>query len=121
MHQGQDARGWLVAPAVLILGVLFVYPVSALLLLSVTSPAPGLQNFATLVEAPVYLRALWNTVVISGSVTLLCVLLGYPIAYTMANASPRLGGCSSSPCSSLSGRASWCAPSPGWSCCRNGD
>ena len=49
-----------------------------------------MQNFAKLIEAPVYLRALWNTVIISGSVTLLCVLLGYPIAYTMAHAGARL-------------------------------
>ena len=34
-----DARGWLVAPAVLILGVLFVYPVAALLLRA--SPRPS--------------------------------------------------------------------------------
>jgi putative spermidine/putrescine transport system permease protein len=79
-----------VTPAVLVLGVLFVYPVATLLLLSVTSPQPGLQNFATLISAPVYLKALWNTVIISGSVTLLCALLGYPIAYTMAHSSPRL-------------------------------
>ena len=41
-------------------------------------------------RAPVYLKALWNTIVISGSVTLLCVFLGYPIAYSMAHAGERL-------------------------------
>ena len=40
MHDGRDARGWLVTPAVLILGLLFAYPVAALLLMSVTSPQP---------------------------------------------------------------------------------
>jgi putative spermidine/putrescine transport system permease protein len=90
MHEASDARGWLVSPAVLLLGVAFAYPVAALLLMSVTSPQVGLQNFATLLEAPVYLKALWNTVLISGSVTLLCGLLAYPIAYTMAHARPRL-------------------------------
>ncbi len=85
-----DARGWLVAPALLVVGVLFAYPVSRLLLLSVTEPAPGLQNFRKLIESPVYLKALWNTIVISGSVTLLCVFLGYPIAYSMAHAGQRL-------------------------------
>ena len=44
----------------------------------------------TLVTVPVYLKALGNTVVISGSVTLLCAFLAYPIAYTMANAGRRL-------------------------------
>jgi putative spermidine/putrescine transport system permease protein len=90
MSYSSDARGWLVAPALLIVGALFVYPVSWLLLLSVTDPEPGLQNFRKLIESPVYLKALWNTIVISGSVTLLCVLLGYPIAYAMAHAGERL-------------------------------
>jgi putative spermidine/putrescine transport system permease protein len=86
MNDRIDARGWLVLPALLIVGVLFAYPVSWLLMLSVTDPEPGLQNFRKLVEASIYLKALWNTIVISSSVTLLCVLLGYPIAYAMAHA-----------------------------------
>jgi putative spermidine/putrescine transport system permease protein len=84
-----DRRAWLVLPAVLIVAVLFVYPVSWLLARSITEPALGLQNFKQLIETPVYLKALWNTIIISGSVTLLCVLLGYPLAYTMAHASER--------------------------------
>lgn len=86
MNDRIDARGWLVLPALLIVGVLFAYPVSWLLLLSVTDPEPGLQNFRKLIETSIYFKALWNTVIISGSVTLLCVLLGYPIAYAMAHA-----------------------------------
>jgi putative spermidine/putrescine transport system permease protein len=90
MNDRSDARAWLVAPAILIVGVLFVYPVSWLIARSVTDPVPGLQNFRHLIETSIYLKALWNTIIISGSVTLLCVLLGYPIAYTMAHASQRL-------------------------------
>ena len=90
MNDRSDARAWLVAPAILIVGVLFVYPVSWLIARSVTDPVPGLQNFRQLVQTPVYFKALWNTILISGSVTLLCVILGYPIAYTMAHASERL-------------------------------
>ena len=90
MNGRVDARCWLVLPATLIVGVLFAYPVSWLLALSVTDPAPGFQNFRKLIEAPVYLKAFWNTIIISGSVTLLCALLGYPIAYAMAHAGDRL-------------------------------
>jgi putative spermidine/putrescine transport system permease protein len=89
MNDRGDRRAWLVLPAVLIVGVLFVYPVSWLLARSITEPAVGLQNFKQLIETPVYLKALWNTIIISGSVTLLCVVLGYPLAYTMAHASER--------------------------------
>jgi putative spermidine/putrescine transport system permease protein len=90
MHDRSDLRAWLVLPAVLIVGVLFAYPVSWLLAKSVTEPLVGLQNFKQLMETPVYLKALWNTIVVSGSVTLLCVLFGYPLAYTMAHAGERL-------------------------------
>ena len=83
-YQDRHARSWLVAPAPCSsLGVLFVYPVSRLLLLSVTEPVPGFK-ISKADRGPVYLKALWNTIVISGTVTLLCVFLGYPIAYTMA-------------------------------------
>ena len=56
---------------------------------SFSDPAWGLQNFRVLIDRPVYLRALGNTVVVSATVTAVCLLLGYPLAYTMANAGPR--------------------------------
>ena len=85
-----DSRSWLVAPAVAVLGIVFVYPVFWLLLRSFSDPLWGLQNFRALIDHPVYLRALANTVVVSGTVTVFCLLLGYPLAYTIANARPRV-------------------------------
>lgn len=87
---GIDGRSWLAAPAVLLLSVVFVYPVLWLVLRSVSDPSWGLQNFRILVVQPVYFRALWNTIVISATVTGVCLVLGYPFAYTIANAAPRL-------------------------------
>lgn len=80
---------WLIAPACLLLGVFFVWPVFWLLLKSVTFPSPGVANFVALVERPVYLRVLWNTIMISASTAVLCALIGYPLAYTMANTGAR--------------------------------
>lgn len=85
-----DSRSWLVAPAAALLLVVFVYPVFWLLLRSFSDPTWGFQNFRILIERPVYLRALGNTVVVSGTVTIVCLLLGYPLAYSIANAGPRL-------------------------------
>lgn len=82
--------GWLIAPAVGVLLVFFAYPVFWLLLRSATDPHWGMQNFVTVFERPVYLRVLWNTVAISGMTTLFCLLIGYPLAYTMANGSERV-------------------------------
>lgn len=85
-----DSRSWLVAPAAAILLIVFVYPVFWLLLRSFSDPVWGFENFRTLIDHPVYLRALWNTVVVSGTVTAFCLLLGYPLAYSIVNAGPRL-------------------------------
>lgn len=77
----------LILPAALLLVVVFGYPVVWLLMRSFSDPQWGLQNFEVLLTRPVYLKTLWNTVAISGTVTLVCAVLGYPLAYSMANGS----------------------------------
>lgn len=79
--------GLLSLPAVTLLLVAFVYPISTLLLRSVSVPHWGLQNFAVMWNRPVYLEVLLNTAKISGFVTLACAILAYPFAYTMATSS----------------------------------
>jgi putative spermidine/putrescine transport system permease protein len=86
----RDPHLLLVAPAALLLVACFAGPVVWLLARSVLEPEPGLQNYARLFEAPVYLRVLSNTVTISATVVIFCLLIGYPVAYTMAQAGPRL-------------------------------
>lgn len=81
--------GWLILPALALLVVFFAYPVFWLLLKSLSEPAWGVANYVALVERPVYLRVLWNTVVISATTTFFCALIGYPLAYTMATTSDR--------------------------------
>jgi putative spermidine/putrescine transport system permease protein len=85
-----DRRAWLVVPPMALLLVIFVYPVGVLLLRSVSDPTWGLQHYERLIERPVYLRVLWNTAVISFTVTAVCLAFGYPVAYTMAHASQRV-------------------------------
>ncbi len=76
-------------PAVLLLAAFFVYPVFWLLMRSFSQPEWGVQNYQALVERTVYARVLWNTISISGLTTIGCLLIGYPLAYTMATASER--------------------------------
>ena len=83
-------RALLVVPALILLFCVFAYPVGSLLLRSLSDPVWGLQNFRAIIEQPVYFNALRNTVGISGSVTLICLLAGYPLAYTIAQASGRM-------------------------------
>jgi putative spermidine/putrescine transport system permease protein len=81
---------WLGLPAILLLLGIFVLPVSLFMLKSVTDPVVGIQNFAQVTKDSLYAKVLWNTVLISGTTTLITLVIGYPVAYTMAHASGRL-------------------------------
>jgi putative spermidine/putrescine transport system permease protein len=68
--------------------VVFVAPLVSVLARSFTDPTPGLGNYADFFRSPVYLDVLGNTFRISGLVTLVSLLLGFPYAYLMTLASP---------------------------------
>ncbi|MBL8703786.1 MAG: ABC transporter permease [Rhodospirillales bacterium] len=91
---GEDKAGWqlsrrynwlLIAPAFFLL-VFFLWPLMRVVVRSFVDPAPGLANYQAILASPVYLRVLYNTVETAAVVTLLCLLIGYPIAYVMARA-----------------------------------
>ena len=85
-----DPNLLLVLPAALLMAACFAWPVGRLLLQSVTQPHLGLGNYEALFTHPVFGLVLWNTVGISATVDLLCLLIAYPVAYTMATTSPRI-------------------------------
>jgi ABC-type spermidine/putrescine transport system permease subunit I len=76
-------------PLVLLLLALFIWPVASLLGLSFGDHGFTLANYRRLIEVPVYRGVLFNTFAISAMVTVLCVLLSYPLAYLMATVGPR--------------------------------
>lgn len=84
----QDRRALLVIPAAALLLAAFVYPVFWLLLRSASDPVWGLHNYTAALGEVIYLKVLWNTVAISGATMILCLLFGYPLAYTMVHARP---------------------------------
>jgi len=85
-----DRKALLLIPALALLAAVFFVPVATLLLRSLSDPALGLQNYRAIATQPVYVRALWNTVEISVTVTLICLAAGYPLAFSMARASARV-------------------------------
>lgn len=89
---GRRETGVLLLPALAWLGVLFVYPIGRLFYLSLFGPALTLRHYAKLVGAPVYLKILANTFEISLVVTLLALVLGYPVAFLLATARARTAG-----------------------------
>lgn len=75
----------LVAPALFLL-VFFIWPIARVVLRGFTDPQLGLSNYHQVFASPVYLEVLWNTIEIAAVVTILSLLIAYPIAYAMAHA-----------------------------------
>jgi putative spermidine/putrescine transport system permease protein len=81
----------LVAPAALTIIVLFVIPISYVLLLSVTDPTLSLNHYRRLFNVPLYADVMVNTFRTSLIVMGVCLLLGYPLAYVMARRNDIIG------------------------------
>ena len=90
----REARRYLLllAPAVLVLLALFVYPLLGIADRSIYKPRVGytLDYYTQIWRVPVYLTVIWRTFQISALVTLLCLALGYPLAYLLATLRPRV-------------------------------
>ena len=89
-------RAAFLGPGLLYLAVFMLVPLA--LILSFTFFERGrfggivyeftLDNYTRAIE-PIYLKVLWNSVLIAGITTLLAVLLGFPAAYFIANLSAK--------------------------------
>lgn len=79
----------LLAPLGLYLIFFFVVPLVDVAIMSVTHPRPTLANYQRVFTGGLYQYALVNTFLTAASVTLLCLLAGYPVAYLMAHSSRR--------------------------------
>jgi mannopine transport system permease protein len=86
-----DPRGFsraqsllLAAPAIAALLVFFVAPLSTLVSESLTAPHLGLQNYVKALGSDLYLFILWRTIRLAFIVTILALLMGYPVALTMS-------------------------------------
>jgi putative spermidine/putrescine transport system permease protein len=85
-------NGLLLLPALAWLGVLFVYPIGRLFYTSLFTPAFSLRHYAKILGTPVYAKVFANTFEISVTVTLLALVLGYPLAFLLAAAGRRASG-----------------------------
>lgn len=84
----QERFALLILPAILLIAAVFAYPVFWLLLRSFSDPIWGIQNYETALGKFIYLKVFWNTIAISGATTIICLLLGYPMAYSMVHGGP---------------------------------
>ncbi len=85
-------RSWiLLIPPVLFVTVFLLYPLVQILSLSLSKDgAVSLANYHRFFSGSVYLRVLLQTFEVSFIVTIITILLGYPVAYTMSLSSKRV-------------------------------
>jgi ABC-type spermidine/putrescine transport system permease subunit I len=76
----------LAAPLLIYMLVFYALPVVAMLLRSVNDPTWTLANYATLLDDIVFQKTFWITINTSVTVTLGCLILGYPVAMGLVRA-----------------------------------
>lgn len=74
----------LAVPVILLLLAFFVVPVAALLTRSITEPEFGLQNYQMLLGTTTYAKVFFNTFFIAGLVTVLTIVIAFPVAWLLA-------------------------------------
>lgn len=84
----QVSRGyaWLLLLPLLFLGTFFLWPLARVLMRGFTDPELGLGNYRQIASSGVYQTVLLNTVLTAAVVTVLCLIVAYPLAYVMAQA-----------------------------------
>ena len=79
----------LVAPALLLIAVFYIFPVAQVLWMSFTVPTLGLQNYALLFTSNTVATVISVTLRICLICTLVTVVLGYLVAYAMTHVGAR--------------------------------
>ena len=80
----------LLLPALLALGVFFVYPLCGILLRSIYKNGYTLESYRQVARTSVYLMVIALTFRTAAVVTLIALLLGYPLGYVLATVRSRL-------------------------------
>jgi len=89
--EGRETRRHLLLllPALLVLALLFAYPLLGIVNRSVYKAGYTLQFYRQIFRIPIYLQVLAATFKVSAVVTIVCLVLGYPLAYVLATRRPR--------------------------------
>jgi spermidine/putrescine transport system permease protein len=101
LRRSERARlGLLLFPGMFWLLLFFMIPLLVIVLYSFLTPGPTgnviwqftLNNYARLFTESVYLNAYWRSLWIGVVTTVICLLIGYPLALFIARSSPRWRG-----------------------------
>jgi len=92
IKRGQIETACLLAPALVVLALVFVVPLARLFSLAFTDPAGPFATFETLAGSPVYRTIAVNTLLMAFAVTFICALLAWPVSYVLSRLKGRLFG-----------------------------
>lgn len=76
------------APGLLLIALMFLIPVGLVFWQGLFDPAFTTDHFDRFFNRGAYLRVFWNTMRVSATVALMCLLLGYPVAYFIVRQPP---------------------------------
>jgi putative spermidine/putrescine transport system permease protein len=82
----------LALPALIVLLLLFFLPLTGVLVLSVFDPTFTTRHYLQIFSTDTYRTVFQNTVLLSLVVTVACLIIGYPLAYWIARATPTVTG-----------------------------
>lgn len=96
---GRGLSWWLLGPGLVWMGLLFVVPLCLVFAISFAGRGTyggivwsfSLTNYFDLLH-PLYARILGQSILLAAGTTLLCLIMGFPLAYYMARATPRRQG-----------------------------
>jgi putative spermidine/putrescine transport system permease protein len=74
----------LLLPLLVFLTAFYAYPVAAMMFRSIAEPEWTLDNFRKIFDSSVFLYVLWLTFRVALVVTVISLLLGFPVAYLLA-------------------------------------
>ena len=80
----------LIGPVLAFVSAILFYPLATMVHRSFVDPALGFGNYERVFGQAVYARVIWSTLEVSATVTVVCLLIGYPLAYAAATRGPRL-------------------------------
>ena len=114
----------LIAPAAALIGVFLLLPYLNIVVMSFRRPATGtpygqgfsLDGYARFFSDAYYLSALGQTLWLGALTTLVCLVLGFPVAFQLARSARAGAGRSTASCCLRCWSASSCAATAGPSC-----
>ena len=80
----------MITPALLTLLVFYYFPLLKVILISISDPRIGFSNYAQLLSSGTIHRVVWTTIRICALTTVLCLVLGYFVSYSLVRARPAI-------------------------------